>query len=128
MDHNLWSLSKDGRDKDSLRVIDPLLFLRLLIDPYFDTLNEGENLNKEVQKRERALTTVSMRLAQPDFKIPKKNNEEEKMPEESKEEKTAAGKPKAIGNRHPCLRFKMESIEGRDSRTVRHGPYLEYEP
>ena len=62
------------------------------------------------------MTTVSTRLAQPDFKTSKKNNEE-KMPEESREEKTAAGKPKAVANHHPCLRFQMKSIEGRDQRT-----------
>ena len=61
------------------------------------------------------MTTVSTRLAQPDFKTSKKNNEE-KMPEESRQEKTAAGKPKAVANHHPCLRFRMESIEGRDKR------------
>ena len=65
------------------------------------------------------MTTVSTRLAQPDFKTSKKNNEEEKMPEEkSKEEKTAAGKPKAVANHHPCLRFQMESIEGKVPRTT----------
>ena len=65
------------------------------------------------------MTTVSTRLAQPDFKTSKKNNEQEKMPEEkSKEEKTAAGKPKAVANHHPCLRFQMESIEGKDPRTT----------
>ena len=65
------------------------------------------------------MTTVSTRLAQPDFKTSKKNNEEEKMPEEKTEEKlkTLTGKPKAVANHHPCLRFKMESIEGRDPRT-----------
>ena len=62
------------------------------------------------------MTTVSTRLAQPDFKTSKKNNEE-KMPEESREGKTATGKPKAVANHHPCLRFQMESIEGRDKRT-----------
>ena len=65
------------------------------------------------------MTTVSTRLAQPDFKTSKKNNEQEKMPEEeSREEKTAAGKPKAVANHHPCLRFQMESIEGKDPRTT----------
>ena len=41
----LWSsfpncrpISQDGRDKDRLKAIDPSLFLKLLIDPYFDTL------------------------------------------------------------------------------------------
>ena len=42
------------------------------------------------------------------------------MPEEKskEEEKTAAGKPKAVANHHPCLRFQMESIEGKDPRTT----------
>ena len=40
-----------------------------------------------------------------DFKIPKKKNEEEKMPEESKEEKTAAGKPRAVSVLKP---FKVQ--------------------
>ena len=66
------------------------------------------------------MTTVSTRLAQPDFKTSKKNNEQEKMPEEKskEEEKTAAGKPKAVAKHHPCLRFQMESIEGKDPRTT----------
>ena len=65
------------------------------------------------------MTTVSTRLAQPDFKTSKKNNEQEKMAEEkSTEEKTAAGKPKAVANHHPCLRFQMESIEGKDPPTT----------
>jgi len=85
---------------------------KLLKSEDSDTLNEEESPNNEVQKRNRAMTTVSTRLAQPDFKTSKKNNEEKNMSEEPREEKTSTGKPKAVADRHPCLRFKMESIEG----------------